>query len=182
MRLGGEPKTAMWRWVKVLLCVVAIDILAFRFGLFWKATPDFGPGLGGENWRVLFEAAHEFERRHPIPGTAIDVGSSVLLWGIDSLQVNSQLHDDGEPLRFLPLGIHGATASDSALLAWNARSAHPWLVIYTAAVRDFPKAGHGDSSIIRVFYDSSAELQSTRQPPPSALIRRTVEARRAPSS
>lgn len=148
----------IWLWVKALLCLVAVDILLFRVGLVWQAGPDFGIGLGGENWRLLFAAAHEIETRRPSTPTAVVVGSSVVIFGVEQNQVAERLRQDGVPGDFLRFVTHGSTATDSALMAWSSRTFEPWLVIYGVAARDFPKAGYMDSAVVRTFYDASVEL------------------------
>jgi hypothetical protein len=156
MRLRFQ--SPIWLWVKALLCLVAVDILLFRVGLVWEAGPDFGPGLVGENWRLLFAAARDIETRRPSTPTVVTVGSSVVIFGVDPGQVGERLRQDGVPQDFLRFVTHGSTATDSALMAWSSRTFEPWLVIYGAAVRDFPKSGFTDSGVVRTFYDASAEL------------------------
>jgi len=155
-------------WIKVLLSLVVIDLLLFRVGLFWHLHPNFGPGLAGDNWRSLFDAAHGFESERPPRGTTEAVGSSIVIFGLNERLVNARLRLDCVP-PLVRLVTHGSTATDSALLAWNSMPTHPWLVVYGAAVRDYPKRGSTDSSVTRTFYDSSIEL--------SALPRSGTEAR-----
>lgn len=155
-------------WVKVALCLIAIDLLLFRVGLFWHLNPNFGPGMGGENWQFLFDAAREFESERPPRGTTEAVGSSIVIFGINEGLVNGRLRPHGVP-PLLRLVTHGSTATDSALLVWNSMPTHPWLVLYGAAARDYPKQGSTESVVARTFYDSSVEL--------TALPRNGTEAR-----
>jgi hypothetical protein len=144
-------------WVKVLLCLVALDLLLFRIGLLWNLHPDFGPGLGGENWRFLFAAARDFETERPAVGKTEAVGSSIVVFGVNENLVNARLQHAGVP-PLVRLVTHGSTATDSALMVWNSLPAHPWLVVYGTASRDYPKTGPTDSSVVRTFYDASVEL------------------------
>ncbi len=150
-------KSAIWLWAKVGLCLVLMDLLLFRVGLLWLITPNFGTGLGAENWRFLYAAARAFETQRPAHGSTIMIGSSVVVMGVDETLVNAQLSQKGVP-PVLRLVTHGSLCTDSAVLAWNSLPTHPWLVIYGAAFRDFPKASASESQIVRMFYDSSAEL------------------------
>lgn len=145
-------------WLKVLVCIAAVDVLLFRIGLLWHVQPDFGKNLAAENWRFLFRAAAVFETRPTLPGRALIVGSSVVVMGVDEAQVDGQLTRSAVPAELLRMVTHGSTCTDSALLAWNARAAHPWLMLYGAAARDFPKKGVADSGVIRTFYDASVTL------------------------
>lgn len=156
MRLRFQ--SPIWLWVKAFLCLVAIDILLFRVGLVWHARPDFGIGLAGENWRLLFAAAREIETRRPSTPTAVVVGSSVVIFGVDENQVDERLRRDDVPVDLLRFVMHGSTATDSALMAWSSRTFKPWLIVYGVAARDFPKAGFTDSGVVRTFYDASVEL------------------------
>lgn len=164
-------RRSWWTWVAVGACLVVLDLSLFRIGLLWKLTPDFGPGLGGENWRMLYAAARTFESEPPRPGTAVIVGSSVVLYGTDVTAINARLGRDQVPVELARFVTHGSTATDSALLLWNAKTLHPWLSIYGVAARDFPKVGPIDSSVARTFYDSSLELP--------ALPRRNAETKLA---
>src|SRR5437899_12483019 len=78
-------------WVKVALCLVALDVLLFRIGILWTMTPNFGGGLGGENWRYLFAAASEFETQRPALGKTEAVGSSVVIFGANEALINDRL-------------------------------------------------------------------------------------------
>ncbi len=153
-------------WVKVALCLVLLDLLLFRAGLLWRLRQDFGQTegadfeaiLGNQNWQFLSAAARDFETHRVPPNEAVCIGSSVVVFGMNEPLINKRLHEAGTPVEFRKIATHGATCTDSAILAWNSRALKPWLVIYGAAVRDFPKAGATDSSVTRVFYDSSIEL------------------------
>ncbi len=163
-------------WLKVALCLVVLDLLLSRAGFLWKLRQDFGEtegadfetALGNQNWQFLTAAARDFETRRVPPNEVVAVGSSVIIFGLDETLINKRLHQDGTPVELRKIATHGATATDSAILAWNSRAIKPWLVIYGAAVRDFPKAGKTDSGVSRIFYDSSIELPR--------LPRRTAEA------
>ena len=157
-------------WVKVALCLVALDLLLFRAGLLWKINPNFGVGLGADNWHSLYSAARDVETGGLGPGTVVAVGSSVVIFGMDETSINNRLRADGTPAALRKIATHGATCTDSALLTWSSRPLKPWLVIYGAAARDFPKAGSLDSSVRRTFYDSSVQLASLRRPGAEALL------------
>ncbi len=145
-------------WLKILVCLIAVDFVFFRLGVVWNADLDFGVGLEAENWRTLFAAARETETRRSTVPTAVSVGSSIVIFGVDQALVSERLRGDGVPSDLLRFVTHGSTATDSAVMAWSARAFRPWLVIYGAAVRDFPKSGSTDSAVARIFYDSSAQL------------------------
>ncbi len=163
-------------WVKVAVCLVVLDLLLSRAGWLWRLRQDFGEPdetnfrevLGNQNWQFLTAAARDFETGRVPPNEVVAVGSSVVIFGMNETLINKRLQHDGTPVEFRKIATHGATATDSAILAWNSRAITPWLVIYGVAVRDFPKAGSTDSSVARIFYDSSIELPR--------LPRRTAEA------
>jgi len=125
--------------------------------------PGFGGGLDGENWQFLFTAASEFETRSTSRPTVVLVGCSVAVMGIDPLVIADILHRRGVPTDFVRIATHGATATESALLIWNSLAFRPWLVIYAAASRDFPKSGQPDTGVTRTFYDASADVPSVRR-------------------
>lgn len=156
--MRSPSKSPIWTWVKVLLGLVVVDLLLFRIGVLWRAAPDFGIGLGAENWRLVFAAAREVETRPTSPPSAVIVGSSVVIFGAQEDLIGGRLRQDHIPVDFLRFVTHGSTATDSALMAWSARTFEPWLVIYGAAARDFPKAGSTESAVTRTFYDASVEL------------------------
>jgi len=140
-------RPSLGTWAAVVTCLVLLDLLLFRVGLLWKLTPDFGPGMGGANWHMLYTAARAFESEPAAPDKAVMVGSSVVLYGTDVAAINAQLKGDGLPVELARFVTHGSTATDSALLVWNAKALHPWLAIYGIAARDFPKVGPTDSGV-----------------------------------
>lgn len=162
-------------WAKVAVGLIALDVLLFRVGIFWKMTPNFGAGLGADNWAVLYAAAREFETRPADGHTALIVGSSVVLFGVNETAINDELGRRGVPVKLLRLSTHGSSATDSALMVWNARRMRPWLVIYAAASRDFPKTGLTDSGVIRLFYDSSASLPLLPRRDAEAVLEASVK-------
>jgi hypothetical protein len=131
-------QSAIWVWARVALCLVAIDLLFFRVGLLWHLPPHFSSDLGGENTYFLFAAAREFETQRAALGKTDFAGSSVIIFGADEGVINARLRAAGVP-PLLRLTTYGSDATDTALLVWNSLPAHPWLVVYGAAFRDFPK-------------------------------------------
>lgn len=156
-------------WGVVIALLLAIDVLLFRVGFLWRLTPDFGKGLRGENWGMLYQAARAFESEPAVPGTVAMVGSSVVLYGTDPVAIDAHLARDGIPAHVARFGTHGSSATDSTILLWSARTMRPWLAIYGVAARDFPKTGATDTSIARTFYDVSLDLP--------ALPRTTLDAK-----
>src|SRR5262249_29942474 len=63
---------------------------------------------------------------------------------------------------FNSLTVFGASGTDQALLAHAAIRNHPWVVVLTASVRDFPAKGALDTPVSRVFLDSSVALPALR--------------------
>jgi hypothetical protein len=156
-------RSRQWIWPAVAVGILLLDALLFRAGLLWKAVPEFGPGLPGENWRMLWAAAATIETQPAKPGNALIVGSSVVIYGVDVAGINARLRQDGVPVELMRFGTHGSTASDSAILVSSAQPLHPWLAIYGVAARDFPKVGSTDTSVVRTFYDSSQELPALQR-------------------
>lgn len=150
----------LWIWPKVFVLLVAVDAVLFGGQLFWRTTPDFADPneTQNQNWRYVYETARAIETGASGPSTVVVIGSSILRYGLDENAVNAALQKRGVPVRVLPLLSLGSTATDSALVAWKAQAIDPWLVIYTAALRDFSKQGIVDSAVRRTFYDSSIEL------------------------
>jgi hypothetical protein len=154
--MGRLPlKAALWRWTKVGLVLVALDLVLFRAGLFWPLTAGLdAPTVSG--WPVVYRVARVLETAVPTPGTALIVGSSVVLLGVVEPTANAAAR---VPARLTKLALFGASATDSALLAWSARRLHPWLVIYGAAPRDFGRELERDESpVARLYYDASVTL------------------------
>jgi hypothetical protein len=155
----ASSRSPLWLWVKVLLCLVLIDLLLFRAGLLWRTSPDFGGvGFEGQKWSQLFEAAREFEAGPGNVPTAVLLGSSVVNVGVDVPGANQALQKERLPVRLVQLASLGTNATETAVMVSNSLRVRPWLVIYGATSRDFPKALATDTGIIRIFYDSSAEL------------------------
>ena len=42
-------------------------------------------------------------------------------------KINEQLHNAGTPVELRKIATHGATCTDSAILAWSSRALKPWL-------------------------------------------------------
>lgn len=154
---GILPKP-IWIWVKVLLCLAAVDVLVFWTELFWRAKPNFGVDLEGQNWSLLYGIARRFEIEPAFPGTAFVMGSSVVRLGVSEPLVNATLRQKGLRARAEGVFSLGASCTDTAILAKQGMRLRPWLVIYVAAARDFAKAGTEHSPVIETFYDSSIDL------------------------
>ncbi len=151
-------RNPIWIWVKVALCIVGLDLLLFRVGLFWRVTPDFGDNLSASTWTMVYWTARSLHTHRQTPDAAFVVGSSVVFTGVNEQLVNGALQRAGVPANVLRLTTFGASCTDSSLMVWNGMQLHPWLVMYGGAARDFPKSGMSDTPVIRTFYDSSAEL------------------------
>src|ERR1043166_2210566 len=95
--LRSKLKSPPRLWGKVAVCIIAIDMLLFRVGILWHVTPNFGLGLGAENWHFLYRAAREFESGPTAPPAVFAVGSSVVVMGVDETQVNTRIHQHGVP-------------------------------------------------------------------------------------
>ena len=55
-------------WLTTAFCIIAIDLLVFRTGLFWRVRPDFGTDLFDlDNWNLLYNAAHDAETQRAVP-------------------------------------------------------------------------------------------------------------------
>lgn len=162
-RLNGDcppPSNPLWLWVKVALVLVVLELLLFHADLFWMVTPRFNEATPSEtdNWRFVHQTARTIETRASDPPTVVVIGSSVLRFALDAGRANSALREKGIPVDVVPFISVGATASDSALVAWQSRTIRPWMIVYAAALRDFCMPGIVDSAVKRIFYDSSADL------------------------
>jgi hypothetical protein len=146
-------------WLKVVLCLAGIDLVLSQTGLFWKARPDFGSDTPGQNWSMLFQMARLFERHPHVPSMAFIAGSSVVRLGIDERLINQTLRQKGLPVTAVRLVSLGATSLDSAIIVERALRLRPWLIVYGAAVRDFPRVVAARSPVTEVFYDSSIALR-----------------------
>lgn len=151
------------------MCLVAIDFILFRVGLLWRLSPGFSWDFEGENRYSLFTAAREFETQQAALGRTELAGSSVVIFGADEALINARLRRAGIP-PLLRLATHGSDATDSALLVWNSVATHPWLVLYGAAFRDFPKAPPAETRVTRTFYDSSVELPALPRKGAEAIL------------
>src|SRR5258707_381644 len=91
-RRGSDTRPASrrhyWPWLKVLLCLVALDVLLFRVGWFWQTDPDFGVELEGQNWHRLYTLARRFEIEPPRPDNALVLGTSVVNLGVSDSLIN----------------------------------------------------------------------------------------------
>lgn len=156
MRL--RRRSPAWVWPKVALCLVVLDVILFRVGLFWYARPDFGATLASISWSAVYGLARELAVRPPAPDTAITVGSSVVWAGVDSAAITGRLRAAGLPLTSDRLTTFGQTCTDSALLVARALRLRPWLVVYGASVRDFNRSMVTDTPVTRIFHDASLDV------------------------
>jgi hypothetical protein len=168
-------RSLCWRWGKVLLCFVLLDVLLFRVGLLWKVKPDFGAGTLALDWRLLYQTAERFETFSSASRPAVIVGSSVVFRGVDELGVSAALAHQKVPVQLLRLPALGADCTDTTLIVWNAMRLRPWLVVYGAASRDFCLLPIENDPVVRVFYDSSLELSALPRVGAEAQLEATVK-------
>lgn len=168
-------RSLCWRWGKVLLCFVCLDVLLFRVGLLWKVKPNFGVGTLAVDWLLLHQMAERFETRSPTPPPAVIVGSSVVFRGVDEFGVSTALAQQSVPVQFLSLPALGADCTDTTLIVWNAMRLRPWLVAYGAASRDFCPLPIENDPVVRIFYDSSLELAALPRVGAEARLDATVK-------
>jgi len=150
---------ALWPWVKVVLALVALDWALFGLGLFFRLVPE------APRHPVTWGLVHRVVRRLATPSDASPVyaiGSSIVYLGVDEAQVQVELDRRDVPSPFTALTVFGSSGVDQALIAHAAEHTHPWLVILTGSVRDFPVDGQPDSPTRRVLLDASVDLPALR--------------------
>ncbi|MBI3782441.1 MAG: hypothetical protein HY270_03470, partial [Deltaproteobacteria bacterium] len=148
-------------WVKVAICLVAIELVLFDAKIFWWFTPDFSREASNATWSQVYQVAREFETRPERPGTAWIVGDSIVLTGIDQGVVAADLSDKRIRAEVMSVAAYGTSVTDAALMVWGGRRLAPWLVIYGIEAHNFKRPGGfvtTDTPIKRIFYDSSIEL------------------------
>ncbi len=153
---------ALWTWLKVILCLVAIELLLFHAGLFWRVTPNFGGDvLNATTWSQVYIVAREFETKAALPNGVFLVGDSIMWTGIDEALVHATLQRAHVPATVLSVSAFGTAATDAAILTWAGRRLDPWLVIYGLQSHNFMKPNTfitTDTPIKRVLYDASLDL------------------------
>jgi hypothetical protein len=146
-----------------VLLLVVVDQVLFGLGWFWRFPPSFPRDLENLTWTQVYEVARRVETfDSPSPSNVV-VGDSAIVFGVDADVINDDLEAAGVPSRSLVLGINGATASDSSLVAWTARGARPWLVIMGLSSGDFRDRSPALTPVLRTFYDASADLPFARE-------------------
>jgi hypothetical protein len=162
-------RTTLWPWVKVLLCLAALDWALFGGGaLFFRMVPEL-PRFP-VTWGLLYRCVQRIALPLEAP-RAYAVGSSIVFLGLDEARVRAGLAERDVPGTFSALTVFGTSGVDQALIAHAAKRTHPWLVVLTASVRDLPVGGQLGSPVQRVLLDSSVDLP--------AIHARDVESRLA---
>ncbi len=153
--ISRKVRFPFWVWIKVLGCLVVLDVVLFRIGLFWRLTPDF--------WgSYIYLIVRTLEAEPVVPNRVLIVGNSVILLGVDEAAVSGSTRRDAVPVSVTKLAEWGSSLTESALVVWQARRLRPWLVVYCTTTRDFPKVlgVARDAPLVRILYDSSVELPS----------------------
>ncbi len=151
----------LWIWVKVVACLLVIEIVLFHLGVFWRMTPDFSHEVSQATWSQVYTAAREFETRTQLPNGVFLVGDSIVLTGVDPALVAQSLRQADVPVNALSVAAYGTSVTDAAIMTWSGRQLAPWLVVYGIEAHNFKKPGGfitTDTPIKRVFYDASIEL------------------------
>lgn len=144
-------------WAKVGVCLAVLDVLLFRWTWLWWAMPTL-PQANPTTWGLLYEATRRLETPPgPNPETFL-IGSSILYLGVSAPGVEAALRERGIRTDVRPLSMFGASATDAALLAWQAIPRRPWLVVYAVASRDFDRKGQLDTPVARLFADASQDV------------------------
>jgi hypothetical protein len=152
-------RSPLWLWVKVVVLLVALDWALFDAGLFFRWVPLIR--RYPITWALVYRCVQTLHAPPPAPH-AYAVGSSIVFLGLDERRVRTALAERHVPTAFETLTVFGAVGIDQALLAHAAIRTHPWLVVLTASVRDFPAQAALDTPTSRVFADSSVDFPALR--------------------
>src|SRR5262249_30119785 len=131
----------------------------FDAGLFFRWVPQIR--RFPVTWGLVYRCVTQLRARHAEP-VAYAIGSSIVFLGLDERSVRTALEERQVPSAFETLTVFGAYGVDQALLAHAAIRTHPWLVVLTASVRDFPAQASLDTPVSRVFLDSSVTLPAVQ--------------------
>lgn len=152
-------RSPLWPWAKVLVVLVALDWTLFDAGLFFRWVPQIR--RYPITWALVYRCIQEL-RAPPPAAHAYAVGSSIVFLGLDERRVRAALAERQVPTAFETLTVFGAVGLDQALLAHAAIPTHPWLVVLTASVRDFPAQASLDTPVSRVFLDSTIRFPAVQ--------------------
>ncbi len=152
-------RSPLWPWAKVLVLLVALDWALFDAGLFFRWVPQIR--RYPITWALVYRCIQEL-RAPPAGAHAYAIGSSIVFLGIDERRVSAALAEREVPTAFETLSVFGAVGLDQALLAHAAIATHPWLVVLTASVRDFPAKASLDTPVSRVFLDSTVRFAAVQ--------------------
>jgi hypothetical protein len=150
--MRSVARSPLWPWLKVVALLVALDWALFGAGLFFRWVPAIH--RYPITWALVYRCVQELHAPPPAPH-AYAIGSSIVFLGLDERRVRTSLAERQVPTAFETLTVFGAVGIDQALLAHAAIRTHPWLVVLTASVRDFPAQAPLDTPTSRVFLDST---------------------------
>jgi hypothetical protein len=152
-------RSPLWPWAKVVVLLVVLDWALFDAGLFFRWVPQI------RRFPITFGLVYRCVQQlyaPPPPPIAYAVGSSIVFLGLDERRIRAALAEKPVPTAFESLTVFGAIGIDQALLAHAAIPTHPWLVVLTASVRDFPAQASLDTPTSRIFLDSSVDFPALR--------------------
>jgi hypothetical protein len=152
-------RSPLWPWAKVVVLLVVLDWALFGAGLFFRWVPQIR--RFPITWGLVYRCVQQLQTA-PEPPLAYAVGSSIVFLGLDERRVRGAMAERQVPSAFETLTVFGAFGVDQALLAHAAIPTHPWLVVLTASVRDFPAQASLDTPVSRVFFDSSVALPAAQ--------------------
>ncbi|MBM4265309.1 MAG: hypothetical protein FJ144_01635 [Deltaproteobacteria bacterium] len=156
---SSEPaalRRVVWFWVKVVLCLVLIDVALFDVGWFWRYEP---PADSRDKYFLdLWGIARRLGSHPEGAPAAIAVGSSVVHMSASEKGIQLDMRSRGQPGSFYNLGVDGIDATGSGIMAHAASDLDPWLVVYGAALRDFAPEKDATSAVAAVFAEPGADI------------------------
>jgi len=108
--MRSAVRSTLWRWVKVLLCLAALDWAFFGGGaLFFRAVPEL-PRFP-VTWGLLYRCVQRIALPLEAP-RAYAVGSSIVFLGLDERRVRDGMAERAVPGTFTALTVFGTSGVD----------------------------------------------------------------------